>query len=206
MRKIAVVSFVKTPGLSPVKTRLAATIGKENAERVFQHCIQKIDELLTELQHITGLDTFWAVAEKSGLGHSLWRNHSTLLQQGHGLGERLHHIYEPLKKEYDVVYFIGADSPQLTVSHLRDAEACLMNSESDFVFGPTPDGGFYLFGGQRPLPNSVWTDVTYSAETTLDEISTLVKAFGKVGFLQSEYDIDLVEDLKNYDWPFPLNF
>ena len=42
--------FVKTPGLSPLKTRLAKGIGKENAESFFKDSVKQTEKTLQEFQ------------------------------------------------------------------------------------------------------------------------------------------------------------
>ena len=65
MTPIAV--FVKTPGLSPVKTRLAQEIGIEKAEKIYRLCCEWTKDALIRAQSITPLQLFWAVAEEEGM-------------------------------------------------------------------------------------------------------------------------------------------
>jgi len=47
---IAIAIFVKTPEFSPVKTRLAASIGKDAAIQVYEYCLKIVEEKVLKLQ------------------------------------------------------------------------------------------------------------------------------------------------------------
>ena len=47
--KTAVAIFVKTPGLSPLKTRLAAGIGNTAAQEIYNHCVKALTQTLGDL-------------------------------------------------------------------------------------------------------------------------------------------------------------
>jgi glycosyltransferase A (GT-A) superfamily protein (DUF2064 family) len=64
------------------------------------------------------------------------------------------------------------------------------------VLGPADDGGFYLFGGRPPLPRDVWTDVTYSAPTTMAELAARLEPRGTVRRLPPAFDVDTVDELR----------
>jgi hypothetical protein len=53
--------FVKTPGLSPVKTRLAAAIGEKRALEFYRLAIEAVREVVSA----SGLQACWAVAEET---------------------------------------------------------------------------------------------------------------------------------------------
>lgn len=184
----AVAVFVKTPGLSPVKTRLAEGIGAAKALQFYSLCV---DAARTTIR---GLDAaaFFAVAEPAARDNPFWLGSSVLHTGEGGLGERQHHIYETLLARYERVLLIGADAPQLSPSHLKQAVAAL--NRSAFVVGPARDGGYYLFGGRLSLDRSVWTSVPWSTSTTLERlVSALPSA---PSFLPMLTDVDRVGDLR----------
>lgn len=193
----AIVVFVKTPGLSPLKTRLAAGIGKLRAENFHLIACKKIESSLRELQLETGIHPFWAVAEKDALDAGLWERFPVFEQAQGGLGERLHHAYDLLKKKYNKVLFIGADCPQLSKQTILE---CIegLNTESDFFVGPAKDGGYYLFGGKKPLSSDLWTSVPYSAENTAKVFIEELKRQGSVYVSNTELeDADTKHEYEN---------
>jgi glycosyltransferase A (GT-A) superfamily protein (DUF2064 family) len=201
--RTALAIFVKTPGISPVKTRLATSIGKEKAEQLFFLCLKVIAAVATQAQ-LTSLDPqnhdqadvivpHWAIAESEALAHPLWQNFPRLHTGSGSLGQRLAHVYQALKKSHDRVILIGADSPQLTARSLIMATAMINAQQS--VICPTHDGGYVLFGSQAKIPASVWLETPYScAETTavfLNKLQpiTQIKKLPAIGDIDHEADV-----------------
>jgi uncharacterized protein len=155
---------VKTPGLSPIKTRLAAGIGQEKALEFYTLSIEAVKTTVRAVE----ASVYYAVAEEEAVDSAVWRG-SYVLYTGEGdLGERQHHIYSTLLTDFDNVLLIGADSPQLSSSHLE--EAISAPHCADFVTGPARDGGYYLFGGGAGLDHNVWTSIPWSTGATLERL------------------------------------
>lgn len=197
--KGALAIFVKTPELSPVKTRLAAGIGSENALQFYDRSLMATKAVARQIKtEITNLDIIWAVAEPEALHSPRWNNFK-IINQGEGdLGQRLHTVYENLQHDYDYVAFMGADSPHL--SHTALIEALNLTSkyrQEKFVLGETFDGGFYYFGGSKKLPQEVWLNVKYSHDQTAHQLSAQLIKYGGIEKLKKTFDIDTAEDLKN---------
>ena len=68
--KGALAVFVKTPELSPVKTRLAASLGKAAAVAVYAECLGLSADMMRELP--ADVKPFWAVGELVGLKSKRW--------------------------------------------------------------------------------------------------------------------------------------
>ena len=93
----AVAIFVKTPGLSPIKTRLAASIGQSAAEWFHLMSAKAVESVVLRASHADGaLSPYWAVAEKQALDTPHWKSFQTIWQGEGSLGERLSHIYDEL--------------------------------------------------------------------------------------------------------------
>lgn len=160
----AIAIFVKTPGLSPVKTRLAATIGTTAAEEFYRLSLKAISHTVQLLD----CTPYWAVGEEQGLKNDLWKDFQRLYTGVGGLGERQDQVYTTLQQSHSKVLLIGADSPQLTPDLLNGSLDAL--EQHDFVLGPARDGGYYLFGGRVQVERSVWTSVRYSTGETRSEL------------------------------------
>ncbi|MGE3535701.1 MAG: TIGR04282 family arsenosugar biosynthesis glycosyltransferase [Parachlamydiales bacterium] len=192
----AIASFVKTPGLSPVKTRLAQSLGQGAAERFHFLSAKCLERAIADAQgEMNSIAPFWAVAELDGLGHSAWENFNRIYQGKGTLGERLARVYEELFREFENVILVGADSPQLTSAHLLQALKSL--EKNSFVLGPASDGGFYLFGGRAPISREVWIQTPYSSDQTFQTLKASLTRLGDVGVLAELSDVDTVADLKN---------
>jgi len=192
----AVVVFVKTPGLSRSKTRLAAGVGANKALAFYVHCLGKMNELLKSIESSSCTKPYWAIAEQQGKGSLWWQDHETIVQSEGELGDRLHSIYSQLMEKHDAVIFLGADSPQVELDDVLDAVKKIESNQVDFVMGKTQDGGFYLFAGSKPLDEKVWTDVPYSVETTASELSNKLESIGQVEYIKDYYDVDTIDDLE----------
>ena len=195
-RTAAIAIFVKTPGVSSVKSRLAASIGKEQAEEFFKLSLKATEAAVIEaIKKSNGkIEAYWAVAEKDQLQNPFWNSFKTIAQGSGELGDRLATVYSKLQKQHKKVFLIGADLPHLDYKTLLRANQQLSTS-SEFVLGETEDGGFYIFGGRGIVERESWTSIPYSTEETS---RSLVSVLGKSHFifLEKNFDIDYLEDLE----------
>lgn len=199
----AIAIFVKTPGLSPVKTRLAEAIGREAAERFYTLSVEAtrgvIEQALqgNSLLELHLIKPYWAIAETGGPVHPLWDGFDRIYQGRGGLGERLAHVYSELIQKHDFVLLIGADSPHLSPSLIRKAVIQLCAHDGrHFILGPSEDGGFYLFGGKTRVPSEVWTNVPYSQSSTAEALRRAIQDYGSLSEIDSFFDIDTISDLE----------
>ncbi len=190
--------FAKTADLSPVKTRLAETIGVAKAKAFYALSVAATAEIvqLACAAPAHNLTPFWALAEEDALARKQWQDFACLWTGEGGLGQRLHHIYSTLYKQYDYVMLIGTDSPQLSLHHFELAITTLRDAPDKVVMGGAEDGGFYLCGAARHIPPYVWTGVQYSQSTTRAELSAALAQNGiETVELLSLRDIDTEADL-----------
>ena len=202
--ELAIAVLVKTPGLSPIKTRLALSIGKEKAEEFYRLSLDAVESVLKEtVKRNSGCSLFWAVAEQDGLEDPLWSNFKRLFQGEGSFGERLHHVYSTLIKNHKAVILIGADCPVIQSHHLEKSAEILKEAKEKFVLGPALDGGFYLFGGRTDIPKQLWTTVPYSQDTTLARLSEKLTPLEEVVLIEPARDVDTLEDLIALQEHFP---
>ena len=192
----AVAIFVKTPGLSPVKTRLAATLGKDIAERFHLASARSVSSVTQILSRTVDIKGYYAVAEQLAIDHNGWEDLPCIWQGEGGLGERMAYIYQTLLSQHDFVILVGADIPQITVADFIDASKWLFQKGLPrLVFGPSIDGGFWVFGGNCDVPHTVWTDVTYSEAGTGAQFLSKIEPLGDIKTLVSLRDVDEISDL-----------
>ncbi len=190
----ALAIFVKTPGFSPVKTRLAARIGVSRAEEFYLHSIECTREYVNvACAQYPRIHPYWAVAE-DGAAKS-WTGFPVVQQGSGSLGSRLSYVYRQLLAVHPWVFFIGADSPHLAPEMLVRAMKKAEVDSTDFVLGPTDDGGFYVFGGSRPVSANVWEHIPYSAGDTAHKLKCALEKLGRVADLPKSFDVDEAEDL-----------
>lgn len=192
----AVAIFVKTPGLSSVKTRLAATIGAERAIACHLRCAATVAAVATAAAADGALGpVYWAVAEAAGLDDPRWAGLPRLLQRGAGLGERMRSIHDTLCRHHGAGILIGADLPQLTTAQLVLAARHLRAGPARGVLGPAHDGGFWLFGANQPLPAAIWHKPHYGGGRVARELLDAIGAQLDWRYLPGSTDLDERGDL-----------
>ncbi len=188
--------FVKTPGLSPIKTRLAAGIGKARAEDFHLASANAVAAVVKRASVCLDTEAYFAVAESQGLASIHWRALGQVYQGEGGLGERMRKVYSQLANDHGYAVLLGADSPQMSVEDLTAAADWLSRTEEPrFVLGPAADGGFWLFGGNRILPDTLWTSVEYSTPETGRHFTEAVNSHGSMLILRALRDVDRGADL-----------
>ena len=194
----ALAIFVKTPGLSPIKTRLANTMGRQFAEGFHLKSSAAVAEIAQKAGQINKFQCFYAVAEDDALDHEYWQKIPRLWQGHGGLGKRMEKIYHELLDDFNYVILIGADIPQMTVDHLSSVSAWLETQTQDrLALAPSLDGGFWLVGGNCIIPERIWTDVTYSTSNTGKQFAEKIKTLGRFKWFDTLTDIDEQKDLTN---------
>ncbi|MCB0366707.1 MAG: DUF2064 domain-containing protein [Bdellovibrionaceae bacterium] len=186
--------FVKTPGFSPLKTRLARTLGSARAVEFHLRSAFAMEALLHRLTRLeTDLNVFWAVAEADALEDPLWRGFPRLGQGEGSLGARLSHVFDQLWQEHEQVIFVGNDSPQVSLEVWQEL---LQESQNySYYLGLTEDGGFYFLSARKNIPPSVWNKISYSQSTTARALMGELKVLGSVGSGFMSYDVDEGSDL-----------
>ncbi len=184
--------LVKTPGLSPVKTRLAAAIGAAAAERWHRLAAAAVAEIVAA---VPGLTSYWAVAEPLARSGAAWQD-MPLLEQGAGtLGERMGRVHAALLARHDFALLLGADTPQLDARHLAEAAAWLDAPEPRLVMGPAADGGFWLLGANRDPEPADWTRSPCGRADTATGFRDAMGRLGEWRMLPVLTDVDEATDL-----------
>jgi len=187
MTRPTVVVMVKEPRPGRVKTRLAAGIGRVPAAWWYRH---QTARLLRRLRD-PGWDLVLAVSpDIEGMTSRIWPADLPRLPQGAGdLGARM----ARLLSLPGPVLVIGSDIPGITRRHL--ARALRKMATADAVFGPAPDGGYWLIGlGPRAAPAGFLRNVRWSGPHALaDSKATLRnRRIAETGTLA---DVDNADDL-----------
>lgn len=119
----------------------------------------------------------------------------TYLDQGDGdLGDRLIRAFQSaFDRGAQAAIAIGIDCPGITAEVL--AQAYRQLNSSDCVIGPAADGGYYLIGLRRPLPE-LFQGIDWGTETVRASTLALAQRLGlTVAQLGILYDVDRPEDL-----------
>lgn len=184
--------LVKTPGLSPVKTRLAAGLGTAAAEHWHRLAAAAVAEVVAA---VPGLSPYWAVAEPPARVGAVWPG-LPLLEQGPGeLGERMGRVHAALRARHDFAVLLGADTPQLDPRHLEEAAAWLDDAAPRLVMGPAGDGGFWLLGANLDPAPADWTRAPCGRTDTAAGFCEAMGRHGRWQMLPVLTDVDEATDL-----------
>lgn len=182
--------FAKNPVPGKVKTRLAKEIGEDRAFQVYQRLLS-ITETVTRRFLYADVHIYFT----DFVDNERWSEFPQFIQSGTDLGERMAKAFEAeFNRGYDAIVGIGTDLPEMNTQILEAAFKQLKTS--DTVFGPANDGGYYLLGMKRFIPN-VFENKSWSTprvlEETVDELKDLRYS---VHLLTTLNDIDTLNDLR----------
>lgn len=183
--------FAKNIVLGKVKTRLAKSVGNEEAFNVYVHLV-KITEC--ESKKMENCDVHIHFSDV--ILKALWPDQQKFVQTGNDLGERMMNAFDQsFKMGYNRVIGIGSDLPDLTSEVMEQGLKAL--ESNDTVFGPSEDGGYYLIGMNQMIPN-IFIDKAWSTESLLTDTKKELKELGySCALLEELNDVDTIEDLKN---------
>ncbi|MDE0957724.1 MAG: TIGR04282 family arsenosugar biosynthesis glycosyltransferase [Planctomycetota bacterium] len=185
---IQAVIFAKVPRPGEVKTRLARTIGLEQAAKLAEAF------LLDTYQSLANVPWAQPVVATTG---PLVGELSSMEQwiQGDGdLGDRIERMVHRALATTDQVIVLGADTPGLPPVLLEQARVALQ--DADAVVGPGCDGGFYLLG-LRHCPEGLLVGLPWSQKNTRMALLERLERFQlETHSIESWFDVDHPEDLE----------
>lgn len=191
MNENLILIFTRNPELGKVKTRLAATIGNENALEVYIQLLEHTRKVALE----TDFDKRVLYSDDINT-KDMWNNHmfQKKLQFGKDLGVRMYNAFkEGFDDGYKKIVIIGSDLIELESNDIKKAIKKL--DDNDIVIGPAQDGGYYLLG-MKQISENIFTNKEWGTNTvlkdTLKDITTL-----KYYLLKEKNDIDTFEDIKD---------
>ena len=194
--------FVKTPGVSPLKTRLAAGMGTDS-ERWYRLAVDAVKSIAFEARDKTGINAYWAVAEQEAMQNALWQSLPRITQSDDaqaGLGERMGRVMRMLVRQHGFGILLGADAPQICVADIQAAVEFLDHDNPRLVLGPARDGGFWCVGSNQAIPIDLWQSVTYSQPDTYADFVAAFAPFAEILNLRTLSDVDEVSDLAPCQW------
>ncbi len=184
------VVMLKEPRAGRVKTRLGRDIGMVGATWWFRHQVRR---LLRKID-----DPRWNVVlavapDRAGMISRVWPAHFLRIPQGSGnLGDRMERALHGAPR--GPVCVIGGDIPD--INRARIAEAFKALGSNDAVFGPAPDGGYWLIGLRRgrAIPATIFRGVRWSSEYALADTKASLPDH-KIAHVATLQDVDTVADL-----------
>lgn len=192
----AIIIFQKNLIPGKVKTRLAATVGNQQAMEIYR---ELVTFTLKQASDVTDADVWLFFSESIEEVEEKFQQHITakMVQEGSDLGKRMHQAFETIfGMAYKKAILIGTDCPEISPEILGAALDSLQNNEA--VIGPALDGGYYLVGLKSTQPH-LFEHMPWSTENvfpmTLQKLNQLKIAHFLLPALS---DIDTEEDWLNF--------
>ena len=208
MPDTALVIIARYPEPGKTKTRLARSIGDDEAFRLYRAFLtdlahrfachpERSEGSLGQLCHLhwaytpaeVDYHTFLAT-----IAPSLAQHMSCFPQQGTDLAARLHHIFKwTHARQFRHTIVIGSDSPHISLDIVAHARTAL--DHADLVLGPADDGGYYLIA-MHNNPYDVFSGIPMSTSVVMQMTIKLAERQGlKVQLLKPLFDVDELPDL-----------
>jgi uncharacterized protein len=197
-----VLVLAKAPVPGRVKTRLCPPCTPGQAAEVAEAALR--DTFAAALGSVPHAPQSWrTIAVLDGEpGDWLPAGVEVIAQVGGGLGIRLDAAFrEVLATNSARCVLIAMDTPHVTTEAISTALEKL--STHDCVIGPAEDGGYWLIGFNRYVPDA-FENVTMSVDSTGSEQVTQLKALGlTVAIVAEMFDLDEASDVDRLAKQYP---
>jgi rSAM/selenodomain-associated transferase 1 len=188
--------FLKYPAPGQVKTRLASSVGDQQAAALYHEWIGVVLAKMQPLRETIRVVGYFDGAPLADF--AVWRPLADAWwpQPASDLGARLAIGFEKAHCDGSPVVAIGTDCLELDMALVKEAFVRL--AKSDVVFGPAIDGGYYLVGTSQHLP-SFFVGVPWSDSKTLSSHVALCERNGwTYSTLPPRRDIDTIDDWRSH--------
>ena len=188
--KNLVIVFARNPELGKVKTRLAQTIGKKSALKVYKLLLEHTEKTIRNMDCDKAIYYSEKIIDNDIWDNTIYQKHQ---QEGIELGERMRNAFsKTFHDNYEKVILIGSDLFDLQPKHIEEAFNKL--NTNDVIIGPAEDGGYYLLGmkilHEPVFKNKKWGNAAVFLNTMQDLQNV------DVHLLEELNDIDTFEDLE----------
>lgn len=166
--------FAKAPVPGQVKTRLIPQLGITGATDLHQRLV--IETLtMASTENLFPIELWCAPDTQHAFFSDCKKKFPLTLhpQQGHDLGQRMHHALRTALSRCQHAILIGSDCPVMQSDYLTDALTTLQN-KNDVVIGPAEDGGYVLIGMNKPAA-AVFNDMPWGSDQVLAQTRQQLK-------------------------------
>lgn len=199
---VRVLVFGRAPRPGAVKRRLIPALGAGGAARLYEDMLRTT--VRTAVSAGVGPVELWVTP---GTEHPLFQalrgewGVNLRTQRGPHLGVRMQGALEQALGSASAGILVGSDCPSLAADDLREA-ARRLRAGDDVVLGPAADGGYYLIGLARPMPD-LFRNVSWGSEQVLAMTRCRLRLSGnRWSELTTRCDVDRPGDLEHLE-PLP---
>jgi hypothetical protein len=188
--------FSRYPEPGTTKTRMIPVLGATGAanlqRQMTEHTLKQVKQLQesgsVEVEiHFTG-------GNHQLMSEWLGTNLTYYSQVSGDLGKRMESAFaQAFQRGKQKVVTIGIDCPDLNPSILKSAFEALQ--KQDLVLGAAEDGGYYLIGLNRLIPE-LFKNISWGSDRVLAKTEAIAQRLGlNIAYLTQLRDIDRPEDL-----------
>jgi len=182
--------FVKYPEPGRVKTRLAQDLGKQRAAEIYKGIAENVILRLSKSSNYKTIIFFDPPEMEKGVRNWLGGDGNRFFPQGgDSLGiKMLNALKQVFINGASRAVIIGSDCIEISEDIVSQAFKAL--NVVDVVIGPAEDGGYYLLGLKRLIPE-IFYDIEWSTELVLHQTIKRLKA--------NQLNFKLLKTLKDVD-------
>ena len=188
--------FTRYPEPGKTKTRLIPLLGAEGAatlqRQMTEHKLAEVNQL--QAFYPLSVQVHFVGGNEQLMQEWLGLNWVYRRQSEGDIGDRMASAFQAsFAAGMTAVVLIGSDCPELNAPLM--VEAFQLLRQHDLVLGPALDGGYYLIGLRRLIPE-LFTGIPWSTAEVLQQTITIAKRLGlAVAKLPLLSDVDRPEDL-----------
>ena len=192
----SLIIFTRYPNPGKTKTRLIPALGAEGAanigRKMTEHTLNHVKDL--QSLRLIAIAVYFTGGNTELMQQWLGANLRYQYQGEGDLGSRMALAFAKAFEEGSKsVVIIGTDCPSLTPKLMEVAFQEL--AQHDLVLGSAQDGGYYLIGLRRLIPE-LFTGISWGTSDVLQQTVTIAKQLDlALGYLPTLADVDRPEDL-----------
>jgi len=188
--------FTRYPEPGKVKTRLIKHLGPQGSAALHRRLAEGTLDVIRDLlgRREVGVEIRFDGGDPELMEQWLGSNWRFCPQGGGDLGARMERaIAGAFEGGFTSAIMIGTDCPGLSAERIKIAFEALRRC--DLILGPALDGGYYLIGLARPVPE-LFRDVPWGSNRVLSKTKEIASRLGlRVREMEPLSDIDRPEDL-----------
>ena len=196
MNRESLIVFTRYPEPGKAKTRLIPVLGEDGASNLHrqmtEHTLSQVRELQSD--RATRVEVYFTGGDQ--LLMQDWLGTDIIYQpQGEGdLGQRMKSAFQTaFAAGMEGVAIVGTDCPGLDAKIMGQAFEQL--NGHDLVLGPATDGGYYLIGLRRVIPE-LFAGINWGTSQVREKTVAIAISLGlAVAYLPPLFDVDRPEDL-----------
>jgi rSAM/selenodomain-associated transferase 1 len=191
-----VLVFFRNPEKGQVKTRLAATVGDDEALRIYGLLAEKTRLAVQGLPEVRRRVLYSSFVPERDEWDPLFFEKK--IQTDGDLGQRMAEAFRAAFAEgADRAVVVGTDCPELSPDLLAQAFGALRD-RAPVMLGPALDGGYYLLGMSAFFPE-LFEGIDWSTDRVLAQTLQRAQSLGKTCHLLPPLrDVDTEEDWRSY--------